>query len=81
MEIAVIGGVGCERDLKFHVIRAGGSRDSKADTRTSKHPKALTTCSMLDNIKAHPPRGLGTTEESGLDVEIAIALLAVIHSS
>lgn len=48
-----------------------------ADTRTRPRPKALTTCSMPGNIKAHPPHRLGTSEESGLDVEIAIALFAL----
>ena len=67
--------VGCD-------VQDAGPRLAVTDTRTQPGPKALTTCSMPGNIKAHPPHRPMTPEESGLDVEIAIALFALsTHSS
>ena len=79
--------VTCEVESQYvskvsYLVMKAGSRSIEINTRTIPVAKPLTTCSMPGNIKAHPPHRPMTPEESGLDVEIAIALFALsTHSS
>jgi hypothetical protein len=76
ISLSLEGEAGCVSDVS-RAARNAGFSGMVIDTRTPPGSKALTSCSMPGNIKAHPPLRLVTSEESGLDVEIAIALFAL----